>query len=132
MSQAQDPSADVVQAACKIVFPSSAAKYRVASEVLVAARKASSQVKATQLSLQQAAKAAHVPPKDLLLLLRGDPCFRLVQHPAGGPAQYGVCLNVANIISRARGATSTGVLTEELPPPKGYVNGKHPIRPGKQ
>jgi hypothetical protein len=92
MAQAQDPSADVVQAACKIVFPSSAAKYRVASEVLVAARKASSQVKATQLSLQQAAKAAHVPPKDLLLLLRGDPCFSLVQQPAGGPQHNVGCV----------------------------------------
>jgi hypothetical protein len=113
-----------------MAFKGSAAKHMVASEVLVAARKASSHVKTAELSLQQAAKAAHVPPKDLLLLLKGDPCFSLVQQPAGGPAQYGVCLNVANIISRARGATSTGVLTEELPPPKGYVNGKHPIRPG--
>jgi hypothetical protein len=39
-------------------------------------------------------------------------------------------LDSATLIKKAKAATKTGFLTEELPPPTGYVAGKHPIRPG--
>lgn len=58
-------------------------------------------------------------------------CRTVLHGPAGGSASgYSVSLNAATLISKAKAATKTGYLTEELPPPTGYVAGKHPIRPG--
>jgi hypothetical protein len=127
----QNPSAGVVQAAAKLAFASSAAKQRAANQIILACKTKKHTLDTVQLALETVAQAAWLQPKDLLKQLKADPCFRVVQGAgAGSPSGYFVGLNIPKIISKAKNTTSTGILTEELPPPKGFVDGKHPIRPG--
>lgn len=130
MSRAeQQPTANVVQAAAKLAFASSAAKQRVANQLVLVCKQSRHSIETVQMSLETAAQAAWLQPKVLLSQLKGDPCFRVVQG-AGSASGYFVGLNVARLISKGKSKTTTGILTEELPPPKGFVDGKHPIRTG--
>lgn len=132
MSRAEKkPSAAVVQAAAKLAFASSAAKQRAANQLVLACKTGKHNIDTVQLALETVAQAAWLQPKDLLKQLKADPCFKVVQGAGAGSASgYFVGLNIPKIISVAKNATSTGVLTEELPHPRGFVDGKHPIRPG--
>jgi hypothetical protein len=122
----------VVQAAAKVAFASSAVKQRAANQLILASKSGKYTLDTVQLALETVAQAAWLQPKDLLKQLKADPCFKVVQTAgAGSPSGYFVGLNILKIMSVAMNTTSTGMLTEELPPPKGFVDGKHPIRPGR-
>jgi hypothetical protein len=126
-------SLSVVQAAAKVALYSSFAKQRLANQLLLRARDTNHSAYKAQISLENAAQAAWLSPKELLNQLRGDPCFKVVKGAAtaGGSAHIFVSLDVPHIISTARSSTRTGYLVEELPTPKGYVLGVHPLRPGR-
>jgi len=133
---ADDPLKDqlnIVQAAARLVFYQNAGKQRLVNQLALAARRTNHRLGNVQMTLEDAAKAAWIPPKDLLAQLKADSCFKLLMQPGppGAPAQYYVGLDVQKTVSTARGLTNTGFLTEELPPPKGYVDALHPIRPGQ-
>lgn len=104
MSQQQELSPSVLQAAARVAFFNSAAKQRVVSCIVK-----SKGAQAAQVSMQQAAQAAFLPARDVLLLLKQDPCFKIVQAAGaggGGAAQYCVELNVSALLRRAKGAAT--------------------------
>jgi hypothetical protein len=136
MSQDRDQhSLSVVQAAAKVALYSSPAKQRLANQLLLRARDTNHSAYSAQISLENAAQAAWLSPKELLNQIRDDPSFRVIKSAAtataGGSAHIYVALNVPHIIKTGRSSTRTGFLVEELPPPKGYVLGVHPLRPGR-
>lgn len=119
---ANRPDAKVVQAAARLAFQTNPAKQRLALALV--------KQDGYQMTLEEAAKASWVPPKDLLAQLKTDGCFQLIHKGGAGGALCTVVLHASATLSKARGMTTTGFLSEELPPPTGYVAGVHPIRPG--
>lgn len=134
MPRAKDQhSLSVIQAAAKVALVSSPAKQRLAKQLLLRARDTNRSAYTAHISLENAAQAAGLSPKELLNQLRGDPSFKVDKGAAtaGGSAHILVALDVPHIISTAKSLTLTWYLVEELPPPKGYVLGVHPLRRGR-
>lgn len=78
-------------------------------------------------SLDAAASMCQLPASALLAVVRSDRCFRVLSSSGGS---YSIGLNAAALLEKGRQTTKTGILVEELPLAAGYIEGKHPIRPG--
>lgn len=136
--QQNKPSNQVgtVQAAARLAFQGStatgAAKLRVCNQLLLTCKSTRYTPSTVQLPLEAAAQAAWMSPVGLLPILKADACFKVVETQSAAAASKGyvVALNCYAILDKARRNTTTGILTEELPPPKGYTDGVHPLRPG--
>lgn len=70
--------------------------------------------------------ADHVQLKQLVM---GTEVIKVQQTPGGDTI---IQLDADALVRKARNATKTGILTEELPPAVGYVDDVHPKRPGQR
>lgn len=124
--QQQPDQLHVLRAAARMAYAAdSPAKHKLAQHLLKGMTDGTQQPP-SPISMDGAAAAAGIPASALLAVLRSDSCFVIKK----ASSQYSVTLSPAALLAKGRKNTKAGVLAEELPPPVGYVDTLHPIRPG--